>query len=143
MKALQGFKQFVLRGNVVDLAIGVVMGVAFQSVVSSLVKDVLTPMLGVFGTPDFGELAVTVGRAQVRYGLFLNAILSFVIMGFALYFFVVKPVNRLMGLRKTEPEVDSVTRKCPYCLSAIPSEASRCAFCTQSVDPVPEQEVSD
>lgn len=130
---LKDFRSFVLRGNVVDLAVGVLMGAAFGAVITSLVKDVLTPLLGVFGTPDFEKLAIPVGAATIRYGLFLNALVAFLLTAIAAYFFVVKPVARVMRRGKTETDVESETVKCSYCLSSVPSGASVCAFCTREL----------
>lgn len=130
---MKQFRAFILRGNVVDLAVGLVIGAAFGTVVSSLVSDVLTPLLGLLNIPDFREAAVNVGSAQVRYGLFLNALISFLTISAAVFFFVVRPVNSLMDRMKTEPEVVSPTKECPHCLSSIPAAATRCAFCTSEV----------
>lgn len=135
---LKEFQAFVLRGNVTDLAVGVVIGSAFGLVVSSLVENVLTPLTGIFRVPDFRSLSIDVGPAILSYGLFLNAVISFLLVSAAIFFLVVKPVNKLNERRKTEPDVISTTRDCPNCLSAIPSAASRCAFCTSEVQPLPE-----
>jgi large conductance mechanosensitive channel len=132
---LKEFQAFVLRGNVVDLAVGVVIGAAFGAVVTSFVENVLTPLTGIFRVPDFRELSVGVGAASIDYGLFLNAVISFLLVAAAVFFFVVKPLNRLMARRKTEPEVASTTRECPFCLSSIPVKATRCAFCTAEIQP--------
>jgi len=132
---MKEFRSFILRGNVVDLAVGVIIGAAFTAVVSSLVKDVLTPLLGVFGSPDFSYAFVQVGNAKVMYGLFLNALISFLLVSLAVFFFIVKPTNKLMERRKTEKDVESSTRECPHCLSSIPTKAIRCAFCTSEVTP--------
>lgn len=130
---LKDFKAFVLRGNVIDLAIGVVIGAAFGAVITSFVTDVMTPLLGVFGSPDFSDLGFTAGRDRVHYGKFLNALISFLTISFVVFFFIVRPVNHLMDRRKTQPDVESTTRECPECLSSIPSRARRCAFCTAEV----------
>lgn len=130
---MKEFRAFILRGNVVDLAIGVVIGAAFGAAVTSLVTDVLTPLVGIFGTPDFSALQLQVGKATVKYGNFLNAVISFLVIGAAIFFFVVKPVNKLMERRRTEPEVESTTKDCPFCISSIPIKASRCPFCTSEV----------
>jgi large conductance mechanosensitive channel len=130
---LKDFKAFVLRGNVVDLAIAVVIGAAFGTVVTALVRDLVTPILAIPGKTDFSALSFTIRNSQFLYGDFLNAVISFVSIAAAVFFFVVRPVNTLMARRKTEPDVMSTTRDCPYCLSSIPIAASRCAFCTADV----------
>lgn len=127
---IREFRDFVLRGNVIDLAVGIFIGAAFGAIVSSFVADVLTPLLGVLGLPDFTRAVVIVGSAEVRYGLFLNALISFLLVAAAIFFFVVKPMNRLAAERKTEPDVSSLTKECPECLSSIPQGARRCASCT-------------
>lgn len=130
---LKDFKAFLLRGNVVDLAVAVVIGAAFGAVVTSLVTDLLTPILAIPGSADFSGLKFTVNGSVFRYGNFLNAVLSFVTIAAAVFVFVVRPVNALMAKRKTEPDVESTTRECPECLSSIPMAARRCAFCTAPV----------
>ncbi|MEN9327962.1 MAG: large conductance mechanosensitive channel protein [Candidatus Parcubacteria bacterium] len=128
---LKGFKQFILKGNVVDLAVGVVVGVAFGSVVTALVKDIITPIIGVFGgTPDFSAWSFTINNSKFLVGDFINSLLSFVIISAVIYFFVVIPMNKLMAATRKEKPVDPTTKKCPECLSIIPLEAKRCAFCT-------------
>jgi len=127
---LKDFKAFILRGNVVDLAVGVVMGAAFGAIVSSLVKDVLTPLLGLANVPDFSHAMVTVGKASIRYGMFVNAIISFIAIAAGVFFLVVRPVNRLMGGRKEE---EPTAHECPHCLSSIPVKATVCAYCTRDV----------
>jgi large conductance mechanosensitive channel len=132
---LKDFKAFLLRGNVVDLAVAVVIGAAFGAVVTALVKDLLTPLLAIPGKADFSTLHFTINGSTFFYGDFINVLISFVSIAAAVFFFVVRPVNALMARRKTEPEVDSTTRECPECLSSIPSAARRCAFCTAEVTP--------
>jgi large conductance mechanosensitive channel len=132
---LKDFKAFVLRGNVVDLAIAVVIGAAFGTVVTALVNDIITPIVSIPGTTTFGDLHFTVRNSVFRYGDFINTVLSFLIIAAAVFFLVVKPVNALMARRKTEPEVDSTVRDCPECLSSIPAAATRCAFCTATSAP--------
>ena len=133
---LKEFRAFILRGNLVDLAIAVVIGAAFTTVVNALVRDLITPLIAaIFGEPDFGTLSFTINGSQFAYGDFLNALLTFVLVTAAVFFFVVKPVNYLMERRRTGPDVESTTRDCPECLSAIPIAASRCAFCTSDVAP--------
>jgi large conductance mechanosensitive channel len=130
------FKSFILRGSVVDLAVGIVIGAAFGAVVNALVKDMLTPLVSIPGKVDFSNLHFTVNHSTFLYGDFINVLLSFIIIAAAVFFFVVRPVNKLMALRKTEPEVESTTRNCPECLSSIPLAATRCAFCTAKVPAV-------
>ena len=128
------FKQFVLRGNVVDLAVGIVIGAAFVAVVEAAVEDLLTPLIAaIFGQPDFSRLTFEVGGSVFRYGHFLNALLSFVIVALVVFFFVVKPMNTLASLSQRRESPDPSTRKCPECRSEIPIDARRCAFCTSEV----------
>jgi large conductance mechanosensitive channel len=127
---LKEFKAFLLRGNVVDLAVGIVIGAAFGTVVASFVGNLITPILAIPGSTDFSALKFKAGGGVFRYGQFLNDLIAFVMIAAAVFFFVVKPINKLMALRKTEPDVDSTTKQCPECLSSIPAEAKRCAFCT-------------
>lgn len=130
---IKGFKQFILRGNVVDLAVGVVIGAAFSAVVAALVKDLITPLIGaIVKAPDFSNLAFTINGSSFMYGDFLNALLSFVLVAGAVYFFVVTPINALIARSRNrkEPSEDPTTKKCPECLSEIAVEAKRCAFCT-------------
>jgi large conductance mechanosensitive channel len=134
---LKDFKAFILRGNVVDLAVGVVIGAAFGAVITSLVTDVFTPLLAIPGSTNFSNLKVTIGGGEILYGNFLNAVIAFLLIAAAVYFFVVRPVNALMARRKTEPDVESTTRECPWCMSNIPTGARACAFCTREVPPAP------
>ncbi|MEA2827872.1 MAG: large conductance mechanosensitive channel [Actinomycetota bacterium] len=134
---LKDFKAFILRGNVVDLAVGVVIGAAFGSVITSLVTDVFTPLLAIPGSTNFSSLKLKIGGGEILYGNFLNAVIAFLLIATAVYFFVVRPVNTLMARRKTEPDVESTTRECPWCLSSIPTGARACAFCTREVPPPP------
>ena len=129
---MDGFKKFLLRGNVVDLAVAVVIGLAFAAVVTAFVEAFITPLVGLAtgAAGDFSDKTFTVGDTEFPYGQFVQALLSFLIISAVVYFFVVKPVGRLMEKFKTEPEVDSATKQCPECLSNIPVPASRCAFCT-------------
>ena len=121
---ISGFRDFILRGNVIDLAVAVVIGVAFGAVVTSFVADILTPLLGLVGVPDFRDAAWTVGNAEVRYGLFLNALITLLLIAAAIYFFVVVPVNRAKGPAAVE------TKACTECTSEIPLGARRCPMCT-------------
>ena len=132
---LQEFKKFILRGNVVDLAVAVVIGAAFGAVISSLVKNLLTPLIGIVGHHDFSALHFTIRRSVFRYGAFINDLIAFVLIGGAVFFFVVQPINTLLDRRKTEPDVESPKRDCPECLSSIPRAARRCAFCTAELTP--------
>jgi large conductance mechanosensitive channel len=128
------FKQFVLRGNVVDLAVGIVIGVAFAAVVEAAVADLLTPLIAaIFGNPDFSQLTFKVNGSTFRYGHFLNALISFLIIALVVFFFVVKPINALTSLAHRRESPDPSTRKCPECRSEIPIDARRCAFCTSEV----------
>jgi len=130
----KGFKQFVLRGNVVDLAVGVVIGAAFGTVVTALVKDLITPFISAIARrPDFGGLAFTINGSKFMYGDFFNAVISFLLVAAAVYFFVVTPMNMLISRMHKEPPPDPATKKCPECLSEIPKEAKRCAFCGQVI----------
>jgi large conductance mechanosensitive channel len=131
---LREFRAFVLRGNLVDLAVAVVIGTAFTAVVNAAVKDLLTPLIAaVAGEPDFGGLDFTINGSRFAYGDFLNAAVTFLMVAAVVFFLVVKPVNALMDAFRTEPEVESPTRACPECLSQIPQAARRCAFCTSEV----------
>jgi large conductance mechanosensitive channel len=132
---LKGFKQFLLRGNVIDLAVAVVIGGAFGAVVDALVKDLLTPLIAVVvGAPDFSAIELNVNGSRILIGAFLNALVSFLLIAAAVYFFVVVPVNELNARRhRGEAPPDPTTKKCPECLSEIPIMARRCAFCTSSV----------
>ncbi len=134
MSVLRDFKAFILRGNVVDLAVGVVIGVAFGNIVTSLVKDLITPLIAaIAGQPHFSGLAFTNNKSEFPYGDFINAVVSFLIVAAVLFFLVVRPMNWLMSRRKTALPADPTTRDCPYCLSSIPLKATRCAFCTSEV----------
>jgi large conductance mechanosensitive channel len=128
------FKQFVLRGNVIDLAVGIVIGAAFVAVVQAAVEDLITPLIAaIFGQPDFSRLTFEIGGSVFKYGHFLNALISFVIVALVVFFFVVKPVNALMSRSQRRESPDPSTRKCPECRSEIPIDARRCAFCTSEV----------
>ena len=131
---LKEFREFILRGSLVELAVAVVIGTAFGAVVTALVKDIITPVIGAFGgEPDFSALSFTINDSKFLYGDFINAVLAFLIVAAAVFFLVVKPVNALMARRKPETPVDVETRACPECLSDIPLAATRCAFCTARV----------
>ena len=130
---LKGFKTFLLRGNVVDLAVAVVIGAAFGAVVAALVKDLLTPLIAaIVGKPDFSAIAFTVNGSQFLIGDFINAVVAFVLVAAAVYFFVVMPMNMLAERRRRgEATPDPTTKTCSECLSEVPVAAKRCAFCTQ------------
>lgn len=133
---IKEFRSFLLRGNVVDLAVAVVVGTAFTAVVAALVADLLTPVIAaIFGQHDFSSLTFTINGSVFKYGSFLNALITFLSVATAVFFFVVVPVNALMRRRKTGPDVDSETRPCTECLSEIPLLAHRCAFCTAPQQP--------
>ena len=129
---MKGFKAFLLRGNVVDLAVAVVIAVAFGLVITAFVKDLVTPLIAaLFGKPDFGALTFTINNSKFLYGDFINAVVSFIIIAAVIYFFVVVPYTALMARARKEPPADPTSKKCPECLSEIPIEAKRCAFCAQ------------
>jgi large conductance mechanosensitive channel len=129
---LAGFKQFILRGNVVDLAVGVVFGASFVAVINAIVKDLVTPLIAAIATqPDFSALKFTINGSDILYGDFLNALISFFMIAIVAYFFIVLPTNALIARSRKEPPQDPTTKKCPECLSEIPLDARRCAHCTQ------------
>ena len=131
---IKDFRDFVLRGNVVDLAVAVVIGAAFGAVVNSAVTDLVTPLIAAIGgEPDFSALTFTINGSEFRYGNFVNQLLTFVIVATVVFFAVVKPLNALIARLRPEPPIDEPTRACPECLSAIPHAAKRCAFCTAQV----------
>jgi large conductance mechanosensitive channel len=133
---MKDFRDFLLRGNLVDMAVGIVIGVAFTAVVTALVGDLITPLIAAIGgKPNFSALAFTVNGSHFLYGAFINALLTFLVIAAVVFFLVIKPVNALMAHRRTEPDVESPTQKCPECLSEIPVGARRCAFCTAEVGP--------
>jgi large conductance mechanosensitive channel len=133
---LNEFREFILRGNLVDLAIAVVIGTAFTAVVTSMVEDLVTPLIAAIGgEPDFSQLSFTINGSEFRYGDFINALLTFLIVATVLFFLVIKPVNALLSAMRTEPPVAELTHQCPECLSEIPVQARRCAFCTAEVAP--------
>ena len=131
---MKDFREFLLRGNLVDTAVGIVIGLAFAAVVTALVADLITPLIAAIGgQSDFSQLTFSINGSRFLYGAFLNALIAFVVIAAVIFFLVVKPVNALMKRYKAEPRVDETVRQCPYCLSEIPVAASRCAFCTQEV----------
>jgi large conductance mechanosensitive channel len=135
MKSItQEFKTFILRGNVVDLAVGIIIGAAFSAVVNALVKDLLTPLIAaIFGKRDFSAITFTIHKSQFLIGDFINVVISFITIALVVFFVVVKPVNFLMSHRQTELPADPTTRDCPHCLSSIPLKASVCPFCTRDI----------
>jgi large conductance mechanosensitive channel len=136
---MKGFKQFLMRGNVVDLAVAVVIGAAFGAVVTAMVADLLTPLIAAtVGRPDFSNIFFTVNGSKFKIGEFTNALISFVLIASAVYFFVVLPMNTLMArLKRGQAPPDPTTKQCPECLSTIPIAAKRCAFCTSVISDVP------
>jgi large conductance mechanosensitive channel len=132
---MKGFRQFILRGNVLDLAVAVVMGGAFGAVVTALVKDLITPLIAALvGKPDFSAIHFEVNSSKFLVGDFINTVVSFLLVGSAVYFFVVLPINALLArIRRGEAPPDPTTKECPECLSSIPIAARRCAFCTSLI----------
>jgi large conductance mechanosensitive channel len=135
---LKEFREFILRGNLIDLAVAVVIGTAFTAVVTAFVKNIVTPLIAAFGgEPDFASLVFKINGSKFLYGEFINALLAFVIVAAVIFFFVVKPVNALQARRQPDTAVDVETRPCPECISDIPIAATRCAFCTAVVAAAP------
>lgn len=132
---LKGFRDFILRGNVVDMAIGVIIGAAFNAIVNSMVKDVLSQLIAaIVGKPDFSNLVFTLNNTPIRYGNFLTAAVSFLIVAAVVYFGIVLPINTMMArMKKPEEAAAPTTKACPECLSDIPLAAKRCAHCAQLV----------
>jgi len=132
---LSGFKQFILRGNVVDMAVGVVIGAAFGGVIKALTDDLLMPFIAaIVGKPDFSAIHFTINGTAFPVGLFINAVVSFLLVAAAIYFFVVTPINALIARTRKDPApADPTTKKCPECLSEIPLDARRCCHCAQPV----------
>lgn len=133
---MAGFKKFLLRGNVVDLAIAVIIGIAFGLVIQAFTRDIITPIIAaVGGKPDFATLHFTINNSVFRYGDFLNAAVAFVILAAIIYFFVVVPVGAMLDRYKPAPDEPTPTTDCPHCMSSIPQTASVCAFCTRDINP--------
>lgn len=131
---MEGFKKFILRGNVVDLAVGVVIGAAFNTVVSSFVKSFFTPLITfISGNGKLSSLYFSIGAVKINYGDFISALLSFIIVAVVIYFFVVLPMNKLQQLASSGKSIDPTTKKCPFCFSEINIKATKCAFCTASL----------
>jgi large conductance mechanosensitive channel len=134
---MSGFRKFLLRGNVVDLAVAVILGAAFGALVTAFTGSFLTPLIAAIGgKPNFNKLSFTVNHSHFTYGVFLNALISFLIIAAVVYFLVVLPINKLMERYKPTPEEPTPTRDCPQCLSSVPSAASVCAFCTRDLPAV-------
>ena len=137
---MKGFKQFILRGSVIDLAVGVVIGASFGTVISSFVKDILIPFLGLLGgKANFSTISFTFNHSTFLIGDFFNNVLSFIIIAAVIYFFVVTPVNKLMNTINKKKPVIPDTKKCPFCISSIPLQAKKCAFCTIDLGSVKEK----
>jgi large conductance mechanosensitive channel len=132
---LKDFKQFILRGNVVDLAVAVMIGAAFTAIVTALVKDLATPLIAaIFGKPDFSNLYFTLNKSKLMYGDFINAVISFLLIASVVFFFIVQPLNKLVARSKrNKGAADPTDKKCPACLSTVPIAATRCAFCTSKL----------
>ena len=131
---LNEFKAFLFRGNLIDMAVGIVIGLAFAALVTAFVADLITPIIAaIFGSHDFSQLTFTINGSTFKYGDFINALITFASVAAAIFFFVVKPVNSLTARYRTEPPPDPTIKKCPECLSDIPSAARRCMYCTSEV----------
>jgi large conductance mechanosensitive channel len=138
---LKDFKAFLLRGNAVDLAVGIVVAVAFGAVVKALIDDLIMPIIAaIIGKPDFSSLLFTIHNGQFMYGAFINAVIYFISVAAGVFFFVVQPVNKIIARYSKEPPPDPSVKKCPECLSTIPAEARKCAFCASSLGSVTVQE---
>lgn len=134
MSILDEFKKFLLRGNLIELAVGIVIGVAFTALVTAFVEDMITPLLAAIGgQPDFSNLDFTINGSTFSYGNFINKLISFVMIALVVFFFVIKPVNALLSRMNHEPPPDPTTKKCSECLSIIPLDARRCAHCTSEL----------
>ncbi len=134
MRLFKGFKDLVLRGNLVDLAVAVVIGAAFSTVIQAFVKDLITPLIGIFGGFSFPSWSFTVNKSIFQVGDFINAFISFMIVAFVVFFFVVRPVAFLLDeIKKHEKKQATTTRECPYCFNAVPVKATRCGFCTSEI----------
>ncbi|MEE0856953.1 MAG: large conductance mechanosensitive channel protein MscL [Ruminococcus sp.] len=129
------FKEFIMRGNVMDLAVGVIIGGAFSAIVKSLTDDIISPILGIFGGMDFSDLVAKVNGAEIRYGAFITAIINFLIMAFII-FLMVKGINKVMSLGKKKVEEEPTTKVCPFCCSEIDIKATKCPHCTSDVEEV-------
>ena len=134
---LKGFRDFIMRGNVVDLAVAVVIGAAFGAVITAFVADIITPLIAaIFGKPDFSQLTFTINSSTFKYGSFINAVISFLLIALAVYFVIVVPMNKIAERRaRGQAPADPTSKQCPECLSEIPIEAKRCAYCTTELTP--------
>lgn len=134
-KFLQEFKAFAMRGNVLDLAVGVIIGGAFQKIVASLVGDIISPLLGLFGGMDFTSYVWKIGEVEIKYGAFITAVIDFIIMAFII-FLLVKGINKVMslGAKKHEEVVEATTKQCPYCMNEVAIAATRCPHCTSNLE---------
>ncbi len=138
MSVAKEFKDFVLRGNVVDLAVGIIIGTAFTGVVQALVKDLITPLIGIAGGFNFSSLSATVNKSVFLFGTFLNAVVSFIIIALVVFFFIVKPINALSAraaAKKASPPPEPSTKSCPFCITDIAITATRCPNCTSVLSP--------
>lgn len=136
-KFLNEFKTFIMRGNVLDLAVGVIIGAAFQAIVTSLTNDIISPILGLFGGMNFDEFMFEINGAKICYGKFLTALINFIIMAFII-FLIVKLVNKIMSIGKKPKDEIKTTKKCPYCFSEIDIKATKCSHCTSDIPDIPE-----
>lgn len=137
---LKGFRDFILRGNVLDLAVAVVVGGAFNSIVQALVKDMITPFISAIGGQrDFSTYYFTINNSKFMYGDFVNAVISFVIIAAVVYFFIVTPMNKLLARVKKGEKVDPSEKQCPFCLSQVPIKATKCKFCTSKLEETEEK----
>lgn len=139
-KFIGEFKEFIMRGNVLDLAVGVIIGGAFKSIVDSLTTDIISPILGLFGGLDFSSMVAKIGAVEIKYGSFITAVINFLIMAFII-FIMVKAVNRVMELTKPKVEEAPTTKVCPYCKSEIDITATKCPHCTSDLIDVPVKEL--
>lgn len=135
LSQLGDFRKFILRGNVVDLAVGIVIGAAFTAIVNAIVSGVITPLIGLVGVPDFSNLTTTLNGQHFKWGAVINAAISFLIVAAVVYFLVVKPVNALEDRFTPHQDTTPTTRECPFCLSTVPLRATRCAYCTAQLPP--------
>jgi len=135
MSAARDFRDFILRGNVVDLAVGIVIGTAFGTMVTALVTDFITPLLAIPGKVDFGNLTFSVGGGVFKYGHFINVVIAFLLIALVVFFVIVRPVNAVMARFKPTPEEPTPVQACPFCRSQVPIDATRCAFCTSELSP--------